>query len=95
MLDKIETVLNKKIRPSLAVHNGDVRIVSYENQILKIQLLGQCSGCPSALLTTEELIGKELKNTFPEIEDVILVTGVSDSLLNMAKQILVGGNVPC
>ena len=88
MIEQIEKLLDEKVRPQLALHNGDVKIISYENQILKIQLLGQCSGCPSATLTTEELIKKEVMDALPEVKDVILVTGVSDELIAAAREIL-------
>lgn len=88
MVNKIEKLLDEKVRPQLALHNGNVEIISYENQVLKIRLLGQCSGCPSATLTTEELIKKEVTDALPEVEDVILVTGVSDELIQAAKEIL-------
>lgn len=88
MLEKIEAVLTKEVRPSLASHQGDVRIVDYKNSVLRIRLTGKCSGCPSALLTTEELIAAKVKEQIPEIADVILVSGVSDSLIAQAKAIL-------
>ncbi|PWJ51898.1 NifU family protein [Faecalicatena contorta] len=39
MLNKIE-----KVRPELARHHGNVKVVSYENHILRVKLLGKCSG---------------------------------------------------
>lgn len=95
MLDKIERILDEKVRPELALHHGNVEVISYQNSILRIKLLGQCSGCPSALLTTEELIGREIKENIHQVKDVILVTEVSDDLINTAKQILSGAFLPC
>lgn len=88
MLSKIEDVLNERVRPQLALHQGNVQVLSYENQILKIKMLGQCSGCPSAAITTEELIRKEVMDAIPEVKDVILVTSVSPDLILAAKEIL-------
>lgn len=88
MLSKIEGILNERVRPQLALHNGNVQILSYEGWILRIRLLGQCSGCPSAMITTEELIRKEIQDAMPEVQDVILATSVSDELILAAKQIL-------
>ncbi|WP_296828196.1 NifU family protein [uncultured Megasphaera sp.] len=85
---KIETVLEKEIRPILAEHQGDVEIVDYQNRILRIRLTGKCSGCPSAQLTTEELIGAKIRESIDDIQDIILVTGVSDDLIAQAKDIL-------
>lgn len=88
ILERIEDVLTKDVRPSLASHQGDVIIVDYKNAVLRIRLTGKCSGCPSALLTTEELIAAKVKEQIPEVQDVILVSGVSDSLIAQAKAIL-------
>lgn len=87
-LAQIEDVLTKEVRPSLASHQGDVVVTEYTNHILRIRLTGKCSGCPSAMLTTEELIATKVKEHCPDVEDVILVSGVSDDLLAQAKAIL-------
>lgn len=88
ILENIEDVLEKEVRPSLASHQGNVTIVEYKDNILRIRLTGKCSGCPSAMLTTEELIAAKVKERIPEVKDVILVSGVSDSLIAQAKAIL-------
>ena len=85
---RIEQVLDEKVRPSLHDHGGDVKVLSFEEGILKIRLLGQCSGCPSATITTEQLIGKELTEAIPEVKDVVLVNQVSDDLLDLARKML-------
>ena len=46
-IKQIEAVLDAKVRPSLAEHNGNVVIQSLENNILRVRLTGKCSGCPS------------------------------------------------
>ena len=88
MNEKIEKVLEEYVRPKLLEHEGDVQIVEYKDKVLKVRLLGKCSGCPSAGLTTEELIAAEVKEHIPEIEDVVLVNEVSQDLLDMARQIM-------
>ena len=86
--EQIENVLEKEVRPSLAEHQGDVVIVDYADHILRIRLTGQCSGCPSAQLTTEELISAKVREAVEDVHDVILVSGVSDALIAEAKAIL-------
>ena len=83
MNEKIEKVLEEYVRPRLLEHEGDVQIVGYTDKVLKVRLLGKCSGCPSASLTTEELIAAEVKEHIPEIENE-----VSQELLDMARQIM-------
>lgn len=86
MLREIEKVLEEDVRPYLLEHEGNVRISEYKEGILKVRLTGQCCGCPSAALTTEELIAEAVKKKIPEVKDVVLVNEVSDDLIEMAKK---------
>ena len=68
MLEKIEAVLNEKVRPKLAEHGGDLKVLtSSEGGVVRVQLLGQCSNCPSAYLTTESVIQAQLMEALPEM----------------------------
>ena len=40
MIDKIEKLLDEKVRPSLHAHGGDVVIKSYEDGVLKVKMIG-------------------------------------------------------
>ena len=88
-ISKIEEVLDERVRPNLAQHGGDIEIEKLEDGVvLHVRMHGQCSGCPSAELTLENLVNTELKEAFPELQDVVLVTGVSDDLIAQARQIM-------
>lgn len=88
IIQQIEAVLDKAVRPALYEHNGNVILVDYSDEILRVRLTGRCSGCPSAAATTEELIAANIKEALPQIKDVILVTGVSDDLIKQAKALM-------
>lgn len=88
MINKIEAVIKEKVRPALNAHGGDVEVLSFEDGICRIRLLGQCSGCPSAMATNEELIGKEVMDALPEVKDVVLVQETSPELIDLAHRIL-------
>lgn len=88
MLEQIEQVLNDKIRPQLALHGGNIESLGCEDGIYRFRLLGQCSNCPSAYLTTESLIEEELLQAVPGLKQVVLVQQVSDELLAQALSIL-------
>ena len=87
-ISKIEEVLEKKVRPNLAQHGGDIQIEKLEDGVLHVRMHGQCSGCPSAELTLENLVSTELKDAFPDLKEVVLVTGVSDDLIAQAREIM-------
>lgn len=87
-LDNIQRILKEDVRPALMAHEGDVELISYESQVVKVKLHGKCSGCPSAYLTTEELIAAKIKEKMPEVKDVVLVQEVNPELLDFARRIL-------
>lgn len=88
-LNRIEQVLNEKVRPALRAHGGEIEIDHLENRVLYVKLLGQCAGCPSADLTNETLVEAELTAALPEVvEKVAVVQTVSDELWDQAKRLL-------
>ena len=87
MREKVEKVLNEKVRPQLELHNGDLDVLDIEDGVVRIRLLGQCAGCPSAYLTIEQLIFGELT---VEIRQVIVVQDVSDELWEEARAVMQG-----
>ena len=90
-MEQIEQVLNTQVRPHLHAHGGDSVSLSLTDGIYRFQFLGQCSGCPSAYLTTEQVVAEALKEALPQlVEQVILVQEVSPSLLAQARAILGG-----
>lgn len=87
-IENVEKLLEEQVRPSLALHSGDIQVVELTDGILKVRLLGQCSGCPSATLTMEELVNAQLKEAFPQLKQAVLVTGVSDELIAQARELM-------
>lgn len=88
-LNRIESVLEEKVRPALRAHGGEIQIDHLENGVLYVKLLGQCAGCPSADLTNETLVEAELVKALPELVNrVVVVQAVSDELWEQAKRLL-------
>ena len=88
MIDRVEALLDADVRPSLAEHDGDVCVESLEDGVLKLRFKGRCSGCPSAELTMESLISDAVKEAFPEVGEVVLVSGAGEDMLDEAWDIL-------
>ena len=70
---KIVKLLDQKIRPAVAKDGGDIKFQSYENGIVKVQLQGSCSGCPSSTLTLKQGVQNLLCHYIPEIKEVVAV----------------------
>ena len=48
---KIVKILDEKIRPAVAKDGGDIKFKEFKDGIVKVQLQGSCSGCPSSTMT--------------------------------------------
>ena len=88
MLERIELVLDEKVRPALRTHDGDIKVVRVEDGVLYFRMLGQCSNCPSAVVTAEELVAPPILEAIPELRQVVLDTTVSDELWQDAMELL-------
>lgn len=86
--ERVESILEEKVRPMLRGHGGEVRLVDCTDGVVSIQLMGACSGCPAADLSTRSFIEDTLREALPEVVRVELVNTVSPELLEMARQIL-------
>jgi Fe-S cluster biogenesis protein NfuA len=92
LLKEVEDVVDKFIRPQLKLHGGDIKVNSVIGKIVRITLTGNCHGCPSAQITTEEIVESILKEKLGDsIDKVILVNQVDEELLSFARKILNGG----
>jgi len=69
-VNKIIEVLDTKIRPAVARDGGDIKFKSFENGIVKVQLQGSCSGCPSSLMTLKQGVQNLLKHYVREVNSV-------------------------
>ena len=73
MVRNIKSVLNREIRPVVALDGGDITFHKYENQVLYVHMRGACAGCPSSQVTLKEGIETRMKELFPEISEVVSV----------------------
>ena len=69
-INKIIEVLDTKIRPAVARDGGDIKFKSFENGVVKVELQGSCSGCPSSLMTLKQGVQNLLKHYVKEVNSV-------------------------
>jgi len=71
MKEKVKALLND-VRPNLQADGGDVELIDIsEDGIVKVRLLGACSGCPMAQMTLKMGIEKYLKERVPDVTEVV------------------------
>ncbi len=69
-IKKILDVLDTKIRPAVARDGGDIKFKSFDNGVVKVELQGSCSGCPSSLMTLKQGVQNLLKHYVKEVNSV-------------------------
>tara|TARA_B100000780_G_scaffold276263_2_gene244515 strand:+ start:730 stop:1275 length:546 start_codon:yes stop_codon:yes gene_type:complete len=67
---QIKEVLDSKIRPAVARDGGDIKFKSFEDGVVKVELQGSCSGCPSSLMTLKQGVQNLLCHYVKEVKSV-------------------------
>tara|TARA_Y100000389_G_scaffold41923_1_gene36645 strand:- start:489 stop:1028 length:540 start_codon:yes stop_codon:yes gene_type:complete len=70
---KIVKILDEKIRPAVARDGGDIKFKEFKNGVVKVQLQGSCSGCPSSTMTLKQGVQNLLCHYLPEVKEVIAI----------------------
>ncbi len=70
---KIVKILDQKIRPAVAKDGGDIKFKEFKDGIVKVQLQGSCSGCPSSTMTLKQGVQNLLCHYLPEVKEVIAI----------------------
>ena len=71
---QVEEILDRTVRPGLQADGGDLEVISFENNRIKISYQGACGDCPSSYMGTleaiENILRYELQNDKIEIYPV-------------------------
>ena len=77
-MDALETLQNvekalEEIRPFLMSDGGNIALLSIENNVVKVQLQGACTGCSVNQMTLKNGVEATIKKYAPQILEVINV----------------------
>ena len=70
---KIVKLLDEKIRPAVAKDGGDIKFKEFKDGVVKVQLQGSCSGCPSSTMTLKRGVENLLRHYLPEVKEVVAI----------------------
>ncbi len=75
MKERIEKIIEEKIRPYLEADGGGVEFVDFDEAtgIVKVRLRGACAGCPGAQMTLSMGVEAMLKEEVPEVKKVVAI----------------------
>ena len=71
--ERIVKILDQKIRPAVARDGGDIKFKEFKDGVVKVQLQGSCSGCPSSTMTLKQGVQNLLCHYLPEVKEVIAI----------------------
>nr|WP_255146315.1 NifU family protein [Synechococcus sp. ATX 2A4] len=71
-VENVERVLDE-LRPYLMADGGNVEIVEIDGPIVKVRLQGACGSCPSSTMTLKMGIERKLRESIPEVSEVVQV----------------------
>jgi Fe-S cluster biogenesis protein NfuA/nitrite reductase/ring-hydroxylating ferredoxin subunit len=61
------------VRPYLGSHGGDVELLGVEDGVVRLQLQGNCDGCPSSSVTLQLAVEGAIAEAAPEVVDIEVV----------------------
>ena len=70
---QIINLLETKIRPAVAKDGGDIKFKEFKDGVVKVELQGSCSGCPSSTMTLKQGVQNLLCHYLPEVKEVVAV----------------------
>ena len=68
---RIKDVLDRDIRPAVAMDGGDVVFEKFENGVVYLYMQGSCAGCPSSTATLKMGIETRIRQAVPEVLEVV------------------------
>lgn len=67
IVKQIKELIETRVRPAVAMDGGDIVFHSFEDGVVRLEMHGSCSGCPSSTDTLKQGIENMLKHYIPEI----------------------------
>jgi Fe-S cluster biogenesis protein NfuA len=60
-----------EVRPYLESHGGNVELLGIEEGVVRLQLQGSCSGCPSSALTLKHAVEDAIGRAAPDVAEIV------------------------
>ena len=73
IIKDIKFVLQDKVAPSVAAHNGSIGFINFASDtgVATLKFSGACSGCAMSKLTLQQGVERLLKHYVPEVKSIV------------------------
>jgi Fe-S cluster biogenesis protein NfuA len=65
---RIQHIVTEEIAPMLQMDGGGIEVISIQEGVVQVRLLGTCAGCPSTVRAIIMGIEEELRQRVPEVD---------------------------
>jgi len=65
---RVQHLVTDEIAPLLQMDGGSIEVLSVQDGVVQVRLLGTCAGCPSTIHAVLMGIEDELRRRVPEVE---------------------------
>ena len=76
--EKVQQIIDEKINPSVAAHGGNISLIDVKDNKVYLRFGGGCQGCGMVDVTLKQGVEVLIKETLPEIEEILDVTDHAD-----------------
>jgi len=70
IIENIKHILDEKVAPSVAAHNGKINFISFKDGVLKLEMAGSCSGCAMSQQTLRQGVESMMRHYVPEVQAI-------------------------
>jgi Fe-S cluster biogenesis protein NfuA len=60
-----------EVRPYLEMHGGNVELLGIDEGVVRLQLQGSCSGCPSSAITLKHAVEEAIHKSAPDVTEIV------------------------
>ena len=73
IVENIKSILEEKVAPSVAAHNGVISFIDFamDTGVATLKLSGSCSGCAMSKITLQRGVETTLKHYVPEVLSIV------------------------
>jgi Fe-S cluster biogenesis protein NfuA len=72
-----------EVRPYLKTHGGGVELLGIDAGVVRLQLQGSCSGCPSSAVTLKHAVEEAIHKAAPDVAEIVAEDAPQPALLQL------------
>ncbi|MBI2343436.1 MAG: NifU family protein [Deltaproteobacteria bacterium] len=70
LIARVAALLDRDVRPALVRDGGDLELLSVDDGVVQLRMVGACHGCGAQTMTVQQGIRTYLLHAFPELKAV-------------------------